>query len=129
MPAEAPSPPAEAAEQALAFLTEMSVDVRGGAILGGAGEVLSASGDRDAWGQAAAELLATADSADGRPVDQVHVGTGGGEVFAVREGGLTAVVVTERFTLASLMAFDMRSALRDLARGGTPGAGASGGDA
>jgi hypothetical protein len=129
MPAEAPSPPAEAAEQALAFLTEMSVDVRGGAILGGGGEVLAASGDRDAWREAATALLAAADSADGRPVDQVHVGTGGGEVFAVREGGLTAVVVTDRFTLASLMAFDMRSALRDLGRGGASGAGASAGTA
>ncbi|HKQ17882.1 MAG TPA: hypothetical protein VJS87_04980 [Solirubrobacterales bacterium] len=118
MPTEAPSPAEEAAEQTLAFLTEMSVDVRGGAILGAGGDVLAATGEREAWRDAAAALLAPADAADGRAADQIHVGTGQGEVFAVREGGLTAVVVTERFTLASLMAFDMRSALRDLAGGG-----------
>ena len=38
------------------------------------------------------------------------------EAFAVREGDLAMVAVTERFTLASLMIFDMRAVLRDLAR-------------
>jgi len=33
-------------------------------------------------------------------------------------GGLVAVAVTERFTLASLMLFDMRIALRELAAAG-----------
>ena len=39
----------------------------------------------------------------------------------MRHGGLVAVVVTERFALASLTLFDMRAVLRDLAAGG-PGA-------
>ena len=39
------------------------------------------------------------------------------EVFALRNEGFAAVVVTERFALTSLVFFDMRSALRRLARG------------
>ena len=40
-----------------------------------------------------------------------------GEAFAVRDGDLAMVAVTERFTLASLMLFDMRTVLRDLVSG------------
>jgi hypothetical protein len=120
MPAEA-SP--EAAGRALAFLTEMSVDLRGGAILSGEGRALAASGEVANWGPAAAALLDAADLAEGRAADQIHVGTEEGEVFAVREAGFAAVVVTDRFTLASLIAFDMRAALRDLAADGAGGAG------
>jgi predicted regulator of Ras-like GTPase activity (Roadblock/LC7/MglB family) len=94
----------------------MSPDLRGAAILGGDGKVLACSGDADVWRPAAAELLRVADSAGGEPVEQVHVGTDEGEVFAVRNGELAAVAVTERFTLASLMLFDMRTVLRDLAK-------------
>ena len=36
----------------------------------------------------------------------------------MREGGYVAVAVTERFTLASLMIFDLRNALRRLASNG-----------
>ena len=46
-------------------------------------------------------------------------------MFAVRHEGLAAVAVTERFALASLMFFDMRAALRDLAAA-APGAGGAG---
>ena len=109
--------PREAAEHALAYLTEMSIDLRGAAILDAAGKVLAASGDPEAWGKGAARLLETADGCEGEGVSQVHVATEQGEVFAVRAEGLHAVAVTERFTLASLMAYDMRSVLRDLARG------------
>lgn len=83
--------------------------------------MLSASGDADAWGEAARELLAAADVAQGEPAAHAHVATGDGEVFCVREGELAAVAVTERFVLASLMVFDLRSALRDLAAGELPG--------
>ncbi|HEY2715272.1 MAG TPA: hypothetical protein VGI73_03550, partial [Solirubrobacterales bacterium] len=108
---------------ALNFLTEMSPDLRGAAILDAEGEVLAASGEAGAWGAAARELLAAADAADPEPAEQVHVGSESGEVFALRHEGLAAVAVTERFALASLMLFDMRQALRDLAsaRGGDAG--------
>ena len=109
--------PGEAAEAALAFLTEMSPDLRGAAILAGDGEVLAASGDSERWGEDAAALLAVADRAGGEAAEQVHVATEQGEVFALRHAGLAAVAVTERFALASLLFFDLRSALRDLASG------------
>jgi predicted regulator of Ras-like GTPase activity (Roadblock/LC7/MglB family) len=105
----------EAAESALAYLTEMSPDLRGGAIFAADGSVLAASGDADRWGEDAAALLDLADRAGGEAVEQVHIATEQGEVFAMRHAGLVALTVTDRFALASLMLFDMRSALRDLA--------------
>jgi hypothetical protein len=105
--------PGDAAEAALAFLGEMSPDLRGAAILDSGGTVLAASGER--WREDAATLFAVADRAGGEPAEQLHIATEQGEVFALRHAGLAAVVVTERFALASLMFFDMRSTLRDLA--------------
>jgi predicted regulator of Ras-like GTPase activity (Roadblock/LC7/MglB family) len=107
----------DAAEAALAFLTEMSPDLRGAAILDSTGAVLAASSDRERWCEDAAALFAVADRAGEEPAEQAHVATEQGEVFALRQDGLAAVVVTERFALASLMFFDMRSTLRDLATG------------
>jgi predicted regulator of Ras-like GTPase activity (Roadblock/LC7/MglB family) len=108
----------DAAEGALAFLAEMSPDLRGAAILGPEGVVLAASGDSDRWREDAAALFDVADRAGDEPVEQLHVGTEQGEVFALRHAGLTVVAVTERFALASLTFFDMRSLLRDLASDG-----------
>ena len=108
----------DAAAGALAFLSEMSPDLRGAAILAGDGAVLAASGEKRRWEKDAAALFAVADRAGGEPVEQVHVGTEQGEVFALRHGGLAALAVTERFALASLTFFDLRMLLRDLAAGG-----------
>ncbi len=113
--AVATAPPADGAEAALAFLTEMSPDLRGAAILDGEGAVLAASGEAERWDEEAGSLLALADAAGSEPVEQVHVATAEGEVFALRHGGLAAITVTERFALASLTFYDMRSALRELA--------------
>lgn len=107
----------DAAEGALAYLTEMSPDLRGAAILGPGGQVLAASGASGSWREDAATLFEVADRAGGEPVEQVHVGTEQGEVFALRHAGLAAIAVTERFALASLTFFDMRALLRDLAAG------------
>ena len=63
------------------------------------------------------EREAVADDAGEGPVEQVHIATEQGEVFAVRDAGLVAVAVTNRFALASLLFFDLRATLRDLARG------------
>lgn len=107
-----------AAAGALAYLTEMSPDLRGAAILAGDGAVLAGSGHADRWREDAAALFEVADRAGEEPVEQVHIGTEQGEVFALRHAGLAAVAVTERFALASLVFFDMRALLRDLAAGG-----------
>ncbi len=104
---------------------ELSPEMRGGAILAG-GEVLAATTDEGEWGESALALLVAADSGGGS-AEQVHVATEAGEVFAIREGKLAAIAVTERFVLASLMAFDMRAALRDLAAGGAASDGGAAG--
>jgi predicted regulator of Ras-like GTPase activity (Roadblock/LC7/MglB family) len=99
----------------LGFLAEMSPDLRGAAIVAADGSVLAASGESERWEEDVANLFAVADAAGDEPVEQVHVATEQGEVFALRHGSLTAVAVAERFALASLLFFDMRSTLRDLA--------------
>jgi predicted regulator of Ras-like GTPase activity (Roadblock/LC7/MglB family) len=109
-------PSGESAAAALEFLGEMSPDLRGAAILGPEGEVLAASGgEPERWREDAAVLFAAADGAEEAPVEQVHIATEQGEVFAIRNAGLAAVAVTDRFALASLLLFDMRSMLRELA--------------
>jgi hypothetical protein len=113
----------EAAEGALAYLAEMSLDLRAAAILDASGSVLAASDDPDRWRDDAAALFEVADRAGGEPVEQIHVGAEQGEVFALRHAGLAAVAVTERFALASLTFFDLRATLRDLAAGGEGRAG------
>ena len=65
----------------------------------------------------ARRCLRAADAAADEPAGHVHVATEDGEAFAVRHEGLAMVAVAERFTLASLMIFDMRAVLRDLANG------------
>jgi hypothetical protein len=110
-----------AATTAIERMREMSTDLRGCAILGGDGRVLAATGDPERWAPAAGELLAAADSARGEPAARVHVATADGEAFAIREAGLAMVAVANRFTLASLMLFDMRAILRDLAAAGAGG--------
>lgn len=106
------------AEFAVAHLTELSPDLRGCAVLGADGEVLAASGPSERWSGAANEFLAAADAAAGEPVESAHVGTEDGEAFVVRRDGLSMLAVTDRFTLASLVLFDLRTILGDLAGGG-----------
>jgi hypothetical protein len=108
--------PAEAAEAAVGRLREMSADLRGCALIGPGGQVLAATGEADRWAEPAAELLAAADAAGDESASHVHVATEDGEAFAVRHEDLAMVAATERFTLASLMIFDMRAVLRDLVR-------------
>lgn len=110
----------EAAEGAIAYLAEMSPDLRGAAVLAPDGSVLAATGARSRWREDAAALIEAADRAGGEPVEQLHIGTGQGEVFAVRHEGLAAVAVTDRFPLASLTFFDLRAMLGDLSRGEGP---------
>ena len=113
--------PGDAAEAALAFLGEMSPDLRGAAILDAGGAVLAASTDPERWAEDAAALFAVADRAGKEPAEQLHIATEQGEVFGLRHAGLAAIVVSDRFALASLMFFDMRATLRDLAAAGKAG--------
>lgn len=104
--------------QAVSYLEEISPEMRGCALLDEAGHVLASSGDGEAWKRAAASLIEAMDGAGGEPAAHAHIATGDGEVFCVRHAGLVAIAVTERFVLASLMLFDLRNLLRDLAAGG-----------
>ena len=104
------------AEVAIARLQAMSADLRGCAIVAPDGSLLAASGDADAWARVAAGVIAAADAAAGEPVTHAHIGTEDGEVFVVREQEYAVVAAAERFALAGLMVFDIRAALRDLAR-------------
>ena len=116
MPPDATATPsAESAERALSLLGEMSADMRAGAILGADGEVLASDGPADAWAERLGALLEQTDAAGGDPAEHIHVATEAGEIFLTRLDGLTVAAITERFALASLMAFDMRSVLTDLA--------------
>ncbi|HEX2358314.1 MAG TPA: hypothetical protein VHH72_00715 [Solirubrobacterales bacterium] len=114
-PAEASTltDPADAVAQLLATSPEM----RGCAILDAQGELLAATGEGNerAWREAAAELIAAADEAEGEPAAYAHVASGDGEVFLVRHRGLVAVAAAERFVLSSLVVFDLRATLRELA--------------
>jgi hypothetical protein len=114
----APPVGSEQAERAVRRLEEMAADLRGCALLDSEGEVLAASGEaerRDEWREASADLLTAADAARDEPARHVHVATEDGEVFAIRDRGLTMVAVAERFTLASLLVSDIRTVLRELA--------------
>jgi hypothetical protein len=116
-PVDAPSLPD--AGRAVEYLQELSPELLGCAILTSDGELLAASGDADAWGEAGRGLVAAADAATGDPVAYAHVATGDGEAFCLREGDHVAVAVGERFTLASLLIFDLRNALRRLGDAGS----------
>lgn len=105
-------------EAALAYLDEISTELRGCAILNTDGEMLAASGDEEEWAEASRAMLAAGDLAGGEPVAHAHVATGDGEAFCVREGRLVAVAVADRFVLASLLVFDLRAVLRELAAAG-----------
>ena len=66
-------------------------------------------GDGEALAELAMQLL------DRAGTDQVEVSTGAGIVYALRSGEWTLAVVAGRFALSSLVFFDMRQALQELA--------------
>jgi len=100
--------------------TALSPEIRGCAIIGPGGFTRDPSGDEADWIEAAAALLKAADTAAGAPATHAHVATEEGEVYAIRQGDLAMVAVTDRFTLASLVLADMRAALREAARAAQP---------
>jgi hypothetical protein len=107
-------------EAAVSYLDDISPQLRGCAILDEAGSVLASSGDGDEaeWQRAAGALMHAVDGASGERAAHAHIATPDGEVFLVRQDGLIGIAGTERFVLASLMVFDLRAALRELAAAG-----------
>jgi predicted regulator of Ras-like GTPase activity (Roadblock/LC7/MglB family) len=107
-------------ELALAYLGELSTDIRAAAVLGPDGDVAAQTGfddgDPDAVRTLVGDLFdqAAAAAAADRSPDQVEVALPEGTVYAVREGGWTVAVVAGRFALSSLMFFDLRMAIGDM---------------
>ncbi len=92
---------------------ESCAGLRSCAILDSAGAVVAESAPND-WAAGAIEIWSSvADESRPEPT-QVHVANEDGEVYAVRGPAGSAIAVTDRFTLASLMFCDLRSALRGL---------------
>lgn len=48
-------------------------------------------------------------------VEKLHIGVESGEVFALRQGELGVLAITDRLALASLVFWDLRAVLRELA--------------
>jgi hypothetical protein len=107
-------------ELALAYLGELSTDIRAAAVLDGKGAVAAQSGFDDGDEQSLRDLVgdlfdqAARAAADTGPAPQVEVALPEGVVFAVREKGWTIAVVAGRFALSSLMFFDLRMVIADL---------------
>jgi len=118
---ETVSGPTLTPELALAYLEELSTDIRAAAVLGDDGAVAAHSGFDEGDADQVRELVTglfehAATPAAGAPApDQVEVALPEGSVYAVREHGWTLAVVAGRFALSSLMFFDLRMVIRDLA--------------
>jgi predicted regulator of Ras-like GTPase activity (Roadblock/LC7/MglB family) len=87
--------------------------VRACALLDSEGRLVSVNAahaaDGEALGELATQLL------DCASTHQIEVSTGIGIVFALRSGDWTLAVVAGRFALSSLVFFDMRQTLAELA--------------
>jgi hypothetical protein len=92
---------------ALDYLRELSADIRTGVVLDPGGELLAGP---EALHEAARDLLAGAPDAA-----EINVTTADGAVFAARSEQHALVVVCGRLALPSLIRYDLRIVLADLA--------------
>jgi len=102
----------------LDYLGELSTDIRAGVLLDSDGATAAASDNEgEQLGPLVAELFddAAAAALPSETISQVEVTTVVGGVFAVRDSRWTLAVVTGRYALPSLMFYDLRSVLGDLA--------------
>jgi predicted regulator of Ras-like GTPase activity (Roadblock/LC7/MglB family) len=111
------SAPALTPELALQYLGELSTDIKASLVSSADGRNVAASltgeqGDR--LRELTQTLFERADVVDDRPVTQVEVSTGEGVVYAVRDERWTIAVVSGRYSLSSLMFYDLRNVLGDL---------------
>jgi hypothetical protein len=101
---------------ALDYLGELSTDIRAAAVLDGNGSVAAHTGFEDDDADSVQGLVGELFDHGGGS-DQIEVSLPEGVLFAVRDRGWTIAVVAGRFALTSLMFFDLRMVLRDLAGG------------
>ena len=101
--------PARAAD----FVEGLSSDVKACVLLDSGGRLAAVDAGHEENGEALAELArALLERAE---ASQVEVSTGAGIVYALRAGGWTLAAVTGRFALSSLVFYDMRKVLEELA--------------
>jgi hypothetical protein len=93
--------------RALDYLRELSADIRSGVVLDPKGALLAGPEDLS---EAARDLLTAAPEAE-----ELHVSTADGGVFAARSASHAVVVVCGRLALPSLIRYDLRLVLADLA--------------
>ncbi len=104
-----------AAELLVRFIAD-SLELREGALFDPSGRQLFATDGAD-WSAGAGRIWEAAEAAE-RDVSYLHVGTETGEVLAARGPAGSAIVLSERFPLASLVLSDLRAVLRELDRVG-----------
>ncbi|CAA9487172.1 MAG: hypothetical protein AVDCRST_MAG45-521 [uncultured Solirubrobacterales bacterium] len=113
--------PASTPAAALRELSERTADVRAAIALGPDDSLLAAEPTRGDLGERLRDLtlavLEGADAAADEPPAEVEIATHAGAVYVVRGEGATLAVVAGRLTLSSLMRYDLRRALAELAEG------------
>lgn len=106
------------ARSALGYLAQLQPGLKGAAIFTANGELEACDGGEIAWSECGSDLLRAIDAAVDGSASEAHIATQSGEVFMHRLDGRRLVAVAERFVLASLLSFDMRTALRNMEAGG-----------
>ena len=101
-----PAPPLTP-QLALDYLRELSADIRAGVVLGPDGALLAGP---DAMADPARDMLEAAGDAG-----ELQVTTADGAVYAARDDRHAIAVVVGRFALPSLIRYDLRLVLGDLA--------------
>jgi hypothetical protein len=113
--------PALTPDLALTYLGELSTDIRAAAVLDADGSVAATTGFEDGDADDVKSLVgdlfdhAATAAGDGAAPTQFEISLPEGIVFAVRESGWTLAVIAGRFALSSLMFFDLRMVIRDMA--------------
>lgn len=101
------------AGEVIAELIDESAGLRSCAVIDGAGRQLAATEQLD-WAVSAERLWRAAEDPDRPAAAYVHIAIDAGELFAVRDDRFTIIGIAERFSLASLVLCDLRTALRRL---------------
>lgn len=103
-----------AAHAALEYLQQLQPDLRAAAVFAGDAKPLASLGPEDPWTGPGGALLNRIDEIASNRAKEAHIATANGEVFVIAGDEMRLVAVSDRFVLASLLTFDMRTVLRQL---------------
>lgn len=102
---------------ALGYLAQLQPGLKGAAVFTADGALEACEGPEQSWLDYGTGLLRMIESTVEQPPTEAHIATAAGEVFMVSLNGRRLVAVAERFVLASLLTFDMRTVLREIEAG------------